>query len=756
VADYYPLIARAAGGADTESRCSIYDRARAAQSAHLRKVDPPLSEEEISRERLALEEAIRRVEREMAGAPRIDGNRRGEVAASNQQATRAPVAPEPSVAQKPRIDPTHRSKNSRIKKDSATNDFDLLFNPFVLLRVTPYSTAVEIKQAYEDAVEDEIAPTDVLQRAQQALLTPKLRTDAEVAGFLDVQSELARRTIAKLEERASWSELQSEFGSLHALPRSNVLAHLGSQSPFDVGELLLLLEAQATVAIGGVYDAVIEARERAGAGRVDRDTIAEALVRLEDRQVKAVVNALAGTSTFAETFTAFVKRVLANQDASQLQKLDTYIRAYNHAAASEISRRREKVLTACDALRSDPKSERAIEQISGALRQWNAYGQPLQLFESHMHREDAQARELYLHVRDLCLWLANDKEQFDTARKITHACAEVFKELPRAIGQMKEESDVLDQLHNQQTAAKLLEPLGRVYEEAQQNHRVLEREILRSGFGPASKGVAKKLYDTFSEAVRSTSTTDVADLPWRLLRNVAISLNNESRAPRAAAALIGGLIQFFGIQRPSADVRELLENDERACTKNIIQADLEASLSAGQLSAAAEHVDKLLALEKDSDEQAALQKMRSAIAERRRSKNIKIGFWVAAGAVVLLLVVTNQDNRPSYSPSSPQRTVDRPSQVSLDEDRPPIGSGQTFSRANIRYCQFQGVRLEALRSMVMNNADVSRFNALINDLNARCGQYRYRPSDKSAVDTELVSRRAALEAEGRAIAYTWR
>src|SRR5262249_37778413 len=154
----------------------------------------------------------------------------------------------------------------------------------------------------------------------------------------------------------------------------------------------------------------------------------------------------------------------------------------------------------------------------------------------------------------------------------------------------------------------LLEPLGKAYEQAQQNHRVLVQEILRNGFGPASKGAAKKLYDAFAEAVRATSTTNIADLPWRLVRNVAISLNNESRAPKAAASLIGGMIQFFTIQQPSTEVRDLLEKDKTACTKNIIQADLEGSLSAGHLSAAAGHVEKLLALEKDSAEQAALHR----------------------------------------------------------------------------------------------------------------------------------------------------
>jgi hypothetical protein len=71
MADYYPLIARAIAGLDPsapgESRRALYERARAALIAQLRSVEPPLSESEITRERLSLEEAVRRVEQE---APR--------------------------------------------------------------------------------------------------------------------------------------------------------------------------------------------------------------------------------------------------------------------------------------------------------------------------------------------------------------------------------------------------------------------------------------------------------------------------------------------------------------------------------------------------------------------------------------------------------------------------------------------------------------------------------------------------------------
>lgn len=69
MADYYPLIARAVAGLDKntgENRRALYERARAALVNQLRGVDPPLDEADITRERLGLEDAIRRLEAEAA------------------------------------------------------------------------------------------------------------------------------------------------------------------------------------------------------------------------------------------------------------------------------------------------------------------------------------------------------------------------------------------------------------------------------------------------------------------------------------------------------------------------------------------------------------------------------------------------------------------------------------------------------------------------------------------------------------------
>jgi hypothetical protein len=128
MADYYPLIARAIAGLDPsapgESRRALYERARAALIAQLRGVQPPLSESEITRERLSLEEAVRKVESEAAQRAREASRPGGAGAARGGDAFRransrpeanpsSMASPPPSAAPRPRPPAGPPSRDAR-------------------------------------------------------------------------------------------------------------------------------------------------------------------------------------------------------------------------------------------------------------------------------------------------------------------------------------------------------------------------------------------------------------------------------------------------------------------------------------------------------------------------------------------------------------------------------------------------------------------------------------------------------------------
>jgi len=102
MADYHPLIARAIDGLGTstgEARRALYERARAALVAQLRSIEPALSEADITRERLALEDAIRKVEAETVRKARAEPRPAAPPLRSNLSSPRTQGQPQqaPSV-----------------------------------------------------------------------------------------------------------------------------------------------------------------------------------------------------------------------------------------------------------------------------------------------------------------------------------------------------------------------------------------------------------------------------------------------------------------------------------------------------------------------------------------------------------------------------------------------------------------------------------------------------------------------------------
>jgi hypothetical protein len=127
MADYYPLLARAVAALDPnvpEARADVFERARGALLAQLRSVEPPLPEADIARERLGLEDAIRRIEDEARGLPSIGAARTEKPAAVSVglptpqppvlQPSISPLAPSPLLAQpqRPKIG-TQKERNRR-------------------------------------------------------------------------------------------------------------------------------------------------------------------------------------------------------------------------------------------------------------------------------------------------------------------------------------------------------------------------------------------------------------------------------------------------------------------------------------------------------------------------------------------------------------------------------------------------------------------------------------------------------------------
>jgi hypothetical protein len=117
---------------------------------------------------------------------------------------------------------------------------------------------------------------------------------------------------------------------------------------------------------------------------------------------------------------------------------------------------------------------------------------------------------------------------------------------------------------------------------------------------------------------------------------------------------------------------------------------------------------------------------------------IKLAFAAAGLAGVVWLSSIPQQRSPSLV-TKPQL-----------EEIPTIGTDNTFSRNQIRYCLSEKIRIEGARSALNQRRpkDVDRFNTMVEDYNGRCGSFRYRAENFETIRTEIKASRNRLLAEG--------
>jgi hypothetical protein len=197
MADYYPLIARAVAGLDKstgEARRALYERARTALVTQLRGVTPALSESDITRERLALEEAIRKVEGEAARRSRTDAVR------GNQQTPLRPSEAKRREASKPAAE-APRSEQSAVSPPSLA-ETESTEAPKPAVEAPPRSPARKLGGEQpplgEHALKDfrnVVADSDNLASAAAQSAKPARETFSAgpLANDLDLQRDLERR-----------------------------------------------------------------------------------------------------------------------------------------------------------------------------------------------------------------------------------------------------------------------------------------------------------------------------------------------------------------------------------------------------------------------------------------------------------------------------------------------------------------------------------------------------------------------------------
>ena len=640
--------------------------------------------------------------------------------------------------------------------------FDLTQNPFHLLGLSIRARREEVVEVHEEALADGRADEGVLVRALQAVLTPRSRLDAEVSWFPGIPPSQAREILSQL-DRNDFCEALRMLERLQGLDKANLAADLCIRSGRETKYVNALLEAYGDFTASEVLETFRGLRRISSFPIPDQQLVARALADLRVFHAKAAVACITTAERPGEAMTAIVEAFLAWGDENVKHLLDLVVREYDAWSQPHLGTIKENIeakITTC----RDGGNQVPVEQLVNLLTEWDTISQSVQLLEEAKGHEEPRSKEIYGIVRELCLWLANEKGQYEEALLISRALLGTFPELPAVAAQLSQDVDTLETLAVKAKSIALMGSLIAVVEATNTATSAFGDNVVATGFGPKSRGLAKRLYDAFTDVAAKTAETELADMPWMVVRGVAIDLNNKHDCLEGACAILEGLISHKGTMPSKAVVRKL-KDDQRTLRRNLRWKELKRI--SGDVQERISLISELLD-GADADERAALLQLKAALERRKAATVRKRIFWGLATAALVGVLVYFAYEKPAYSPRPSATTASTPStpRVSISptstpslpirEQVPAPGTERLLNRSEVRYCIFQGNRLEIMRELVSINVEIDQFNHLIGDFNSRCSSFLYSQGVLQAIEAEVPSRLPQLREDVQRLLSSWR
>ena len=404
--DYYALIVRAVSGADTDkARRAIYDIARNALLAQLRKIEPPLSEAEVTRERNALEQAIERIEREVG--------------------------------------------KSRLKETA------LHRNPFWLLGATTRDDRRRIVELAEQRLLER--DNDIYQKARSDLTNPRTRLAAEV-GWLPGVSPKKATYLAQhvlLDPHSVWQE-----AGLPTLAHANLMAAAfeAIDASADLNRIAgFIKEFSHLVEKLSAEDILRDINEdRAVSGFPEVKAVDQLEAELGDQKrnfrgsIKGALDRLP-TPVLVDVMTNIVTDITAGGKQHGSELIDTLVDSYELEAQNFFQNETENIQKIIETVRNSAKTGETaasamIDKLSMVAHNWNKVARPIQLNAKARGTRHNASVALALSIRQLSVDLFNEHKMLEQSKRLTELLHELFVDVPELSERVSEDRSAIENL----------------------------------------------------------------------------------------------------------------------------------------------------------------------------------------------------------------------------------------------------------------------------------------------------------------------
>jgi hypothetical protein len=660
-----------------------------------------------------------------------------------------------------------------------SEQFTLATNAFRILGATYSATPTEIADLVDDGGYSGDISEDVLHKAQQTLITPRLRMAAELAWLPELSVAQAASVLVD-KTALTTSAVLSKVSRLPELARANILADFASSNPVDPAFAIALFDAWQELNPDDVVEFLGETRRAAGQPVPDEKLVLSGLQELRARHAGSLISGLVKSADPTESLGEVIAHEIRKDDTDSL--LSMVVREYEKRSERDASRISDAVGEILQSIRRNGNAiDTFVTALSEQLDQWLKLTTPLQSFYEWRGHPEPRSKAIFTNVREVALWLANEQELHSASSQLSAVLADKFSGIEELRRIAAKDVDDLKVIIAERREIERFQPLFDAVEKAKASPIEFARV---SGLAGMKKDATAPVGPFVSAIGRFLEDGGDVDTAAAVGRELSLSFNNDADRPDVAY-LVLDYVNRLARSRMSDQTKLKYDEDLATIFRNWKFPELERHKG---------NIPKMItALEGVVASAPASVKPEFAVflanlKGKQRAKRIKWLVWAAiVGFVVIVSIASNNEKRSSYSSSSygstsngssgssgystsqttnygssgtssytpePKPAPAQPVDLKL-ETKPAFGSGQTLSRQEVRYCVFQGKRIGFLRNLPTTNAQVAKFNEIVDDFNNRCGSYRYMKADMSAVESEAAYKTGAFLEEASTIARNW-
>ena len=440
-------------------------------------------------------------------------------------------------------------------------------NPFYLLKVSCKAGRREIVAAADES--SFILDSETSARTQNELINLNTRLSAEINWFVDADEDTVERIRSCIYNKDS-----IPTDGLSAISKLNATLYNFSISdeadPYEMGYSILDIDEQYSALDIEVLTSIInQKREGAKLGTTQAQDVREELgkKREEIRQIITEKLSALDLDSYIELVTILAGKYIANDEYKDGVILSDIIDQYEirmQSALEESTDEIEKFIERIKTVTNDEAIARNIDSLILKVEKWDVLAQPLQLKSQASGMPHKISEHLGSELRDLALFLNNEKGLTKEALTLANAMKRVFAELGVLSDLFETDSGALnDLLEGQKDAEEIVAELKSLQNESA-NIKSLPSPLSVNNFVERVKKLDQRINDLDFD---SGTKTKVRENLCYMARDTAIELHNTKHLTVYALTIAKALFDEF---KDMPVLRLRLENDVITLNQQIL------------------------------------------------------------------------------------------------------------------------------------------------------------------------------------------